>query len=107
MLITVDLPAPFSPMMPTMDPLGTDSDTPRLAWTGPKNFSMPLNSRAGGAASEMGLDINCFALRAGQILQLPVLSKSCTLILPAIMSALARSTRVFMAGVIRPALYLS
>ena len=34
-LSTVVLPAPFAPNTVTMDPRGTASDTPRIAFTGP------------------------------------------------------------------------
>src|SRR5262245_26713751 len=50
MLISVDLPAPFSPMMPVIDPRATLSDTARLACTAPNDLSIPLRSIAGGGA---------------------------------------------------------
>src|SRR5258706_15862947 len=51
MLIRVDLPAPFSPMMPVIEPAGMLSDTPRLACTVPNALSIPRSSIAGGAGS--------------------------------------------------------
>src|SRR6266540_2173506 len=49
MLISVDLPAPFSPTMPVMAPLAMASDTPRTACTLPNDFWMPKSSIAGAA----------------------------------------------------------
>src|SRR5258708_7603132 len=49
MLIRVDLPAPFSPMMPVIEPAGMLSDTPRLASTAPNALSIPRSSIARGA----------------------------------------------------------
>src|SRR5215471_11359659 len=46
MLIRVDLPAPFSPTMPVMAPLPMLSDTPRTAWTLPKDLWIPRSSMA-------------------------------------------------------------
>ena len=43
----VDFPAPFSPMMPWMEPGAMASDTSLLAWTEPKRLSMPISSMAG------------------------------------------------------------
>src|SRR5581483_2492115 len=54
MLMRVDLPAPFSPTMPVIEPRLTTSETFRLAWTSPKRFSIWRNSIAGGA-SPVGL----------------------------------------------------
>src|SRR5215470_18471157 len=51
MLISVDLPAPFSPMMPWIVPFAIAIETARLACTGPKRLSMPTSSTAGGAAA--------------------------------------------------------
>src|SRR5580692_1041984 len=48
MLISVDLPAPFSPTMPVIEPGETLSETSRFAWTAPKRFSMWRNSMADG-----------------------------------------------------------
>src|SRR4029453_13353455 len=50
MLISVDLPAPFSPTMPVMAPLAMASDTPRTACTLPNDLWMPESSMAGTAA---------------------------------------------------------
>ena len=47
MLIRVDLPAPFSPMMPVIAPFSIASDTPRTACTLPNDLSIPLSSIAG------------------------------------------------------------
>ncbi len=47
MLISVDLPAPFSPTMPWIVPLAIFTETLRLAWTAPKLLSMPISSTAG------------------------------------------------------------
>ena len=41
MLISVDLPAPFSPTMPVIAPFSMRSDTPRTACTLPNDFWMP------------------------------------------------------------------
>src|SRR5262245_38675134 len=49
MLISVDLPAPFSPTMPVMAPLAMASDTPRTARTLPNDLWMPESSIAGAA----------------------------------------------------------
>src|SRR5258706_3389419 len=55
MLISVDLPAPFSPMMPVMAPRRIDIEISRLAIVGPKRFSIWRSSIAipagGGDAS--------------------------------------------------------
>jgi hypothetical protein len=48
MLISVDLPAPFSPMTPWIEPGSTASVTSSLARTAPKLFEMPTSSTAGG-----------------------------------------------------------
>ena len=48
MLIKVDLPAPFSPMMPWIEPFATVRSTCLLARTAPKDLSMPRNSIAAG-----------------------------------------------------------
>src|SRR5512138_2304567 len=50
MLISVDLPAPFSPMMPWMVPASTVRQTSRLACTAPKALPMWRSSMAGGLA---------------------------------------------------------
>src|SRR5262245_9856380 len=49
MPIRVDLPAPFSPTMPWMEPARTVSDTARLACTSPNHLSTPRRSRIGEA----------------------------------------------------------
>src|SRR5512143_2535382 len=46
MLISVDLPAPFSPMMPVIAPFSIDSDTPRTACTLPNDLSIFSSSIA-------------------------------------------------------------
>src|SRR3954454_4818385 len=51
MLISVDLPAPFSPMIPVIDPRATASDTPLLACTGPNDLSIDRSSMAGAVTS--------------------------------------------------------
>src|SRR5215813_11752829 len=51
MLISVDLPAPFSPMMPWIEPRAMLTETARLACTGPKRLSMPISSTAGAAGA--------------------------------------------------------
>src|SRR5688572_30110908 len=48
MLMRVDLPAPFSPMMPWIDPLAMVRLTFLLARTGPNDLSIPRNSIAAG-----------------------------------------------------------
>ena len=48
MLISVDLPAPFSPMMPWIEPFSTRMAMSLLAWTGPKCLLIPTSSMAGG-----------------------------------------------------------
>src|ERR1700744_1363693 len=50
MFMMVDLPAPFSPITPTMLPAGIAMLTPRVACTGPKIFAMPRRSSAGASA---------------------------------------------------------
>src|ERR1700730_12104892 len=62
MLISVDLPAPFSPMMPVIDPAATASDTPRLARIRPNDLSIPFSSMAAGRFVATG-----FRLRSGAI----------------------------------------
>src|ERR1700722_6868360 len=47
MFIRVDLPAPFSPMSPWIDPRATERDTARFAWTAPNRLSIPRSSSAG------------------------------------------------------------
>src|SRR5690348_3567844 len=54
MLISVDLPAPFSPMMPVIEPRGTVSETLRFACTGPNDLSIARSSIAGGAPAVIG-----------------------------------------------------
>src|SRR5215470_10841715 len=49
MLISVDLPAPFSPTMPWIEPRPMVTETARLACTAPKRLSMPISSTAGAA----------------------------------------------------------
>src|SRR5258706_14647799 len=51
MLLSVDLPAPFSPMMPWIVPFGLAIETSRLGCPGPKRLSMPTSSTAGGGAA--------------------------------------------------------
>src|SRR5262249_18149576 len=51
MLISVDLPAPFSPTMPVIAPLSMASDTPRTACTLPNDLSIATSSIAGTPAS--------------------------------------------------------
>src|SRR4051794_32106953 len=51
MLIRVDLPAPFSPTMPVIEPRFTARLTSRLARTSPKRFSIWRSSIAGGPAA--------------------------------------------------------
>src|SRR4249919_1299022 len=50
MLISVDLPAPFSPTMPVIAPFSMRSDTPRTACTLPNDFWMPWSSIAAAAS---------------------------------------------------------
>src|SRR5690349_15259545 len=66
MLISVDLPAPFSPMMPVIDPRATVIDTLRLARTGPNDFSIDLSSIAGGPAVSDVIGA-CVSIRAGVV----------------------------------------
>jgi hypothetical protein len=47
MLIRVDFPAPFSPMIPWIVPGATLMEMSLFAWTGPKALEMPLSSIAG------------------------------------------------------------
>src|SRR5262245_49278409 len=54
MLIRVDLPAPFSPMMPWIEPFAIVRLTFLLARTGPNDLSMPRNSIAAGRVSADG-----------------------------------------------------
>ena len=48
MLISVDLPAPFSPTMPVIAPFSIASDTPRTACTLPNDLSMPARASIAG-----------------------------------------------------------
>ena len=55
--ISVDLPAPFSPMMPWMVPRRTVIEMSLFACTGPNALEMPRSSIAGasgGGASDVG-----------------------------------------------------
>ena len=45
----MDFPAPFSPMIPVMEPWSTAMSMSRLAWTAPKRLLIPRSSTAGGA----------------------------------------------------------
>ncbi len=45
--MSVDLPAPFSPMMPWIEPWPIVSVTSLLACTEPKRLSIPISSIAG------------------------------------------------------------
>src|SRR5919198_4944544 len=56
MLIRVDLPAPFSPMMPWTEPLAMVKSTFLLACTAPNDLSMPRNSIAAGRVAADGDD---------------------------------------------------
>ncbi len=47
--ISVDLPAPFSPMMPWIVPGITRIEMSRLACTAPNAFEIPLSSMAGAS----------------------------------------------------------
>src|SRR5438034_11211324 len=67
MLISVDLPAPFSPMMPWMVPFAMAIETARLACTGPKRLSMPTSSTAGGAAPGKGAPPSRSGRGAGRV----------------------------------------
>src|SRR5262249_50746841 len=51
MLISVDLPAPFSPMIPVIEARRTARLTSRLAWTAPKRLSIWQSSIAGGGSA--------------------------------------------------------
>src|SRR5262245_7043581 len=51
MLISVDLPAPFSPTMPVIAALPMASETPRTACTLPNDLSIPASSIAGTPAT--------------------------------------------------------
>src|ERR1700757_793575 len=51
MLISVDLPAPFSPTMPVISALPMASDTPRTACTPPNDLSIATSSIAGTPAT--------------------------------------------------------
>src|SRR6266566_2995987 len=44
--IRVDLPAPFSPTMPWIEPALTTSEMFRFAWTSPNHLSIPRSSIA-------------------------------------------------------------
>src|SRR3712207_3340916 len=57
MFIKVDLPAPFSPTMPWIDPAGTTRSISRLAWTAPKRLSIPRSSTAGGTTPGSGATV--------------------------------------------------
>src|ERR1700678_648119 len=47
MFMSVDFPAPFSPIRPWIDPRATDRLTERFACTAPNRLSMPRSSSAG------------------------------------------------------------
>src|SRR5438445_4755830 len=51
MPIRVDLPAPFSPTMPWIEPALTTSEMFRFAWTSPNHLSIPRSSIAGAPLS--------------------------------------------------------
>src|SRR4051794_23166060 len=56
MLISVDLPAPFSPTIPWIVPLAILSETLRLARTAPKLLSIPIISTAGATGAPADLE---------------------------------------------------
>src|SRR5215203_4509757 len=58
MLISVDLPAPFSPTMPVMAPLAMASDTPRTACTLPNDLWMPESSIAGAVIMQPAVGVS-------------------------------------------------
>ena len=51
--MSVDLPAPFSPMMPWIVPGITRIEMSLLACTGPKALDMPLSSMAGAVMGSL------------------------------------------------------
>src|SRR3954447_4445891 len=48
-LISVDLPAPFSPTIAWTSPARSSRSTPRSAWTPPYRFSTPVSRRTAGS----------------------------------------------------------
>src|SRR3979411_1093226 len=62
MPIRVDLPAPFSPTMPWIDPAPTESVMFRFAWTSRTHLSIPFSSIAGLA----GLLTCCVEIRRSE-----------------------------------------
>ena len=63
-LNSVDLPAPFGPMMPTIAPGGTMNDRSSMSSRSPKPFETPLNSMTlSPSRSATGMKISCVSLR--------------------------------------------
>src|ERR1700728_750899 len=56
MLIRVDLPAPFSPTTPWIEPAAAAKLTRRLASTAPKRFEIPSNRTAGSSGRDIDRD---------------------------------------------------
>src|SRR3989442_4605637 len=57
MPIRVDLPAPFSPTMPWIEPALTTSEMFRFAWTSPNHLSIPRSSIAAAPLSSSHSDM--------------------------------------------------
>src|SRR5438132_4677182 len=57
MPIRVDLPAPFSPTMPWIEPALTTSEMFRFAWTSPNHLSIPRSSIAAAPLSSSRSDM--------------------------------------------------
>jgi hypothetical protein len=70
LVISVDFPAPFSPMIPWIVPGMTRIEMSLFACTGPKALDMPLSSMAGAAVACRSFscaDAMAQKLRAGQL----------------------------------------
>src|SRR5579883_97612 len=66
MFIKVDLPAPFSPRMPTISPGQTSRSTASLATVAPKTFVTPLTARSGRPAANSAAGRFSLALTDGR-----------------------------------------
>src|SRR3954464_1445042 len=74
-LPSVDLPAPFSPTSPWMEPRTIETETSRSAWTPPKRLLRSLVSTCGASltrlAGVLGLELRDVRLRDQRRLALP------------------------------------
>src|SRR5581483_6385085 len=69
MLISVDLPAPFTPMIPVIDPCAMLSDMLRLARTAPNDLSIDRSSIAAAApaGASVGMSVRSRSIGAGVV----------------------------------------